>query len=87
MTDISSLKMASTIASLGNMLGGVQTKDQELAWKKRMMKASWIGMGLEWPKDFDALSGTEQLKRLNQMIAVNLEKNPEKVSDILKEKK
>ena len=68
MTDIGSLKMASTIASLGNMLGGVKTKAEDLIWKKRMMKASWEGMGLEWPKDFDALSGTEQLKRLNAMI-------------------
>ena len=79
--------MASTIASLGNMLGGAQTKAEELAWKKRMMKASWIGMGLEWPEEFDALSGTEQLKRLNKMIAVGLEKDPKKVSEILKEKK
>jgi len=86
MSDVSGLKLASTIASLGSMLGGVKTKAEDLAWKKRMIKAQWIGMGLDWPEDFDALSGTEQLKRLDKVIEVGLEKDPKKISKILKKK-
>tara|TARA_R100001530_G_scaffold133603_1_gene107245 strand:+ start:7403 stop:7615 length:213 start_codon:yes stop_codon:yes gene_type:complete len=65
MTDISSLKMASTIASLGSMLGGTKTKAEDIAWKKRMLKTQ---KGLSFPDDFDSLPEDEQLKRLNKAI-------------------
>ena len=71
MTDLSSLKMASTIASLGNMLGGTKTKAEEIAWKKRMLKTQ---NGLIWPDDFDKLPEDEQLKRLDKVIKIGKEK-------------
>ena len=80
------LRLASIIASMGNIMGDVKTPAEDLAWKKRMIKAQWSGMGLDWPKDFDALSGTEQLKRLDKVIKIGLEKDLKKISEILKEK-
>tara|TARA_R100001594_G_C3952514_1_gene243406 strand:+ start:489 stop:713 length:225 start_codon:yes stop_codon:yes gene_type:complete len=72
MTSIKSLKMASTIASLGNMLGGTKTKAEEIAWKKRMLKTQH---GISFPDDFDSLPEDEQLKRLNGAINAGLDKN------------
>ena len=64
--------MASTIASLGNMLGGTKTKTDEIAWKKRMLKTQ---QGLSFPADFDSLPEDEQLKRLDGVINVGLDKD------------
>ena len=64
--------MASTIASLGNMLGGTKTKAEEIAWKKRMLKTQH---GISFPDDFDSLPEDEQLKRLNGAINAGLDKN------------
>ena len=72
MTSIKSLKMASTIASLGNMLGGTKTKAEDIAWKKRMLKTQ---QGIEFPADFDSLPEDEQLKRLDGVINVGLDKD------------
>ena len=72
MTDISSLKMASTIASLGSMLGGTKTKAEDIAWKKRMLKTQ---QGISFPADFDSLPEDDQLKRLNDAINVGLDKD------------
>jgi len=72
MSDINNLKMASTIASLGNMLGGTKTKAEEIAWKKRMLKTQ---QGISFPADFDSLPEDEQLKRLNGVINVGLDKD------------
>ncbi len=70
MTSINSLKLASTIASLGNMLG--RTKADEIAWKKRMLKTQ---QGISFPADFDSLPEDEQLKRLDGVINVGLDKD------------
>jgi len=70
--DISNLKLASTIASLGSILGGTKTKAEEIAWKKRMLKTQ---QGLSFPANFDSLTEDEQLKRLNEVIDVNLDKD------------
>jgi len=72
MSDIKSLKLASTIASLGNILGGTKTKAEEIAWKKRMLKTQ---QGLSFPADFDSLPEDEQLKRLDGVINVGLDKD------------
>jgi len=72
MTSIKSLKMASTIASLGNMLGGTKTKAEDIAWKKRMLKTQ---QGISFPADFDSLPEDEQLKRLDGVINVGLDKD------------
>jgi len=64
--------MASTIASLGNMLGGTKTKAEDIAWKKRMLKTQ---QGIEFPADFDSLPEDEQLKRLDGVINVGLDKD------------
>ena len=72
MNDITSLKMASTIASLGSMLGGTKTKAEDIAWKKRMLKTQ---QGISFPADFDSLPEDDQLKRLNDAINVGLDKD------------
>ena len=64
--------MASTIASLGNMLGGTKTKAEDIAWKKRMLKTQ---QGISFPADFDSLPEDDQLKRLNDAINVGLDKD------------
>ena len=68
--DVSNLKLASTIASLGNIIGG-KNKADEIAWKKRMLKTQ---RGISFPADFDSLPEDEQLKRLNGAIDVGLDK-------------
>ena len=68
--DVSNLKLASTIASLGSILGG-RNKADEIAWKKRMLKTQ---KGIEFPAEFDSLPEDEQLKRLNGAINVGLDK-------------
>ena len=72
MNDITGLKMASTIASLGSMLGGTKTKAEDIAWKKRMLKTQ---QGISFPADFDSLPEDEQLKRLDGVINVGLDKD------------
>lgn len=70
--DVSNLKLASTIASLGSILGGAKTKAEDIAWKKRMLKTQ---QGISFPADFDSLPEDEQLKRLDGAINVNLDKD------------
>ena len=69
--DVSNLKLASTIASLGNILGGTKTKAENIAWKKRMLKTQH---GFSFPDDFDSLPEDEKLKRLNGAINIGLGK-------------
>lgn len=69
--DVSNLKLASTIASLGSILGATKTKAEDIAWKKRMLKTQ---RGISFPADFDLLPEDEQLKRLNGAIDVGLDK-------------
>ncbi len=70
--DVSNLKLASTIASLGSILGGTKTKAENIAWKKRMLKTQH---GISFPDDFDSLPEDEQLKRLDGAIDIGLDKN------------
>lgn len=69
--DVSNLKLASTIASLGNILGVFNNKTDEIAWKKRMLKTQH---GVSFPDDFDSLPEDEKLKRLNGAINIGLGK-------------
>lgn len=81
------MRLASTIASLGAIMGGGNKAD-DLAWKKRMMKAGFQAYDPEWdyPESFNAKTGTEQLKLLNKIIKFNLEKDPVKANKILEGK-
>ena len=79
------MRLASTIASLGSILGGGNKAD-DLAWKKRMIKAGFNAYDPEWnyPESFNAKTGNEQIKILDKIIKFNLEKDPVKANKILK---
>jgi len=63
--DESMLKMASMVASLGDIMAG-DTEKEKNDWKKRMLSTV---PGIDFPEDFDSLPEGERKKRLDAAIS------------------
>ena len=63
---MSDLKMASIVASMGDILGGAKTLKEKNNWKKRMLNTQ---QGITFPDDFDSLPEKERKKRLDKAIS------------------
>jgi len=63
------LKMASTVAAMGEIIAGDTLKEKN-DWKKRMLNTQH---GLSFPDDFDDLPEEERKKRLDGAIKIGLE--------------
>jgi hypothetical protein len=73
-TDWSEFKTISSIAKMGDIIGGDTIKEKN-DWKARMLKAGLEKYGLEMPEDWESLDEKTKQERLNKIIKLLGEKH------------